>query len=630
MTPAERDQLAKALPNYEIGGELGRGAFGVVLNGRHRRLGREVAIKQLPAAFSADPEVRSRFLAEAQVLATLTHPHVVPIFDYVEDGDLCLLVMEKLTGGTLWARFVGQGLTPQATCAVLLATCTGLEHAHQHGILHRDIKPDNLLFADEGVIKVADFGIAKVLTGSQAMATRAGDVLGTPAYMAPEQAEGQSVGPAADVYASGVMLYELLSGQLPFSEDGGPLAIVYRHVHEDPTPITEAAPRVSAPIAEAVMTAIARDTEDRYETAEAFGVALGEAATATWGPGWLDLADLPVHATGPIIASTTRPSDGFLPPPAVSDRAPPTRQDRAVGGAQATVAGGPPPQPPLDGSVTATPVRPAVSQHVQGGEAGDFDVRDLIPIQEAITPPPFPVLYLLVALAALLLAVGVAFAGPTLEWDDAPAPGVLEVAGVDPATGELPAIDLTDAFTVTLGSTAPPADAVEFDLSLWDVPLGVTARGEVQGEQDGARSARLNLGGARFTAASTVAADLRLLDSEAEVAAYRFGVRNVQQPFLTLPGLLVVGVLLFALAYAESFLRHLRRGQRRVIGVIGVMITGAGIGAALVGVAWLAADRPPLPAVAAAAVVLAAFAGLAAGLAARRTSRRRRILVRLG
>lgn len=628
MNPAEREQLAKALPNYEIGGELGRGAFGVVISGRHRRLGREVAIKQLPAALSADPGVRDRFLAEAKVLATLTHPHVVPIYDYVEDGDLCLLVMEKLTGGTLWARFVGQGLIPQAACAVLLATCTGLAHAHEHGVLHRDIKPDNLLFAQQGVLKVADFGIAKVLSGSQALATRAGDVLGTPAYMAPEQAGGQPIGPAADVYASGVMLYELLSGRLPFSEEGGPLAIVYRHVHEDPTPITEVAPTISAPIAEVTMSAIARDTADRFETAEAFGVALGEAASATWGPGWLDLADLPVHATGPIIASATRPSHGSLPPPPVPDRVPPTLEG-PLGAAPATVAGGPPPQPPLGGSVTATPVRPLTSQHVQGGQAGDLDVRDLVPIQEAITPPPFPLVHVLVALAALLLAVGVALVGPTLEWDDAPPPGVLEVGDVDPGTGEVPSIDLGEAFTVTLGPGAPSADAVEVDLSLWEVPLGVPALAAVEEAADGTRSARLNLSGARFTVASTVAADLRLLDGDAQVAAFRFGVRSEQQPFLTVPGVLVVGVFLFALAYAESFLRHLRRGQRRVVGVIGVMITGAGIGAVLVGVAWLGADRPPEPVVASAVVVLAALAGLAAGLAARRTSRRRRVLVRL-
>src|SRR4051812_18602623 len=107
----ERDRMAAALPQYEIEGELGRGGFGVVLQGRHRHLGREVAIKQLPRAFAADPAVRGRFVAEAKVLATIDHPHVVPVYDYVEDDGLCLLVMEKLAGGTVWTRFTTTGMT---------------------------------------------------------------------------------------------------------------------------------------------------------------------------------------------------------------------------------------------------------------------------------------------------------------------------------------------------------------------------------------------------------------------------------------------------------------------------------------------------------------------------------------
>ena len=611
MTPEERSRIVQALPGYDLGAELGRGAFGVVLGGVHRQLGREVAIKQLPASFSANPDVRSRFLAEAQVLATLNHPHVVPVYDYVEHGDLCLLVMEKLAGGTLWSRFTAKGVTPHAACAVVLATCAGLDHAHGHGVLHRDIKPENLLFATDGVVKVADFGIAKVLTGSQAMATRAGDILGTPAYMAPEQALGQEVGPAADVYACGVMLYELLSGRLPFSEDGGPLAIVYRHVNEDPTPISTVATTLSTPVAEVVMTAIARDPARRFETAEGFAVALGEAATATWTPGWLDAADLPVLATRAIMNSTTRPAGGVAPasPPHA------TIPHGTVGGATSAVG-------------ESLLVRPQVSQHVQGGGAGDVDVRELVPVREAIEPAPFPLVHVLVALAAIVAAAALAFAGPAPTWDEAPPPGFLGVADVDPGTGAVPEVDLAEPFEVAVLPASPAADTIEVGLSLLGVPLSTTARAEVEGS-DGARAATIDLSGARFVAASEVAADVTLLDGDAEVATYGFGVRSRQQPWLTVPGVLVAVVVLLAVAYAESFLRNLRRGKRRVGGMIGVVLAGAGIGVGLMGVAWLVASRIPGPASGAATVVLGGLAGLAAGLAALRTSRRRRILLRL-
>src|SRR4051812_17427681 len=156
-----------ALPNYEIGGELGRGGWGVVLGGRHRELGRDVAIKQLPRAFAADPSVRARFLSEARVLASLDHPHVVPIYDFVEREGLCLLVMERLAGGTLWSRFTGEGVKMDDACAAVLATCAALQCAHDRGVLHRDIKPENLMFSANGTLKVTDFGIAKVVGGEE-------------------------------------------------------------------------------------------------------------------------------------------------------------------------------------------------------------------------------------------------------------------------------------------------------------------------------------------------------------------------------------------------------------------------------------------------------------------------------
>ena len=365
MSTVDLDLVAAALPAYEIGAELGRGSWGVVVSGRHRQLGRDVAIKQLPRALSADPSVRERFLAEARLLAGLTHPHIVPVYDYVEHEDLCLLVMEQLTGGTVEDRRRRGRLDVATACGIVIAACAGLQRAHQQGVLHRDIKPENLLFSDEGVLKVADFGIAKVLAGEASMATRTGEVLGTPAYMAPEQALGRPIGPQADIYAAGSMLYELLAGRLPFAEGGGPLEMLYRHVHEDPVPLAQVAPTVPRKVADAVMVALARDPDDRHDSAEDFAVALGEAATTSWGPGWLEATGMPLLAAGRILTSTVQAAPapdgrtGAQQRPAaetIIDQGPRADDDTgsADDGAAAAAAGRAPAQPTIQESAPST------------------------------------------------------------------------------------------------------------------------------------------------------------------------------------------------------------------------------------------------------------------------------------
>jgi non-specific serine/threonine protein kinase len=329
----DQEAVAAALPLYEVEGELGHGAWGVVLAGRHRQLARDVAIKQLPRDFGSDPAVRSRFVAEARLLASLEHPHVVPIYDFVEHEGLCLLVMERLTGGTVWSRARAGNVTPQSSCALVLATLSALHYAHQRGILHRDIKPENLMFSGKGDLKVTDFGIAKVVGGAATVATRAGDVLGTPAYMAPEQAMGEQLSPATDVYAVGTVLYELLSGTLPFPEDSNPVAMLYRHVHEDPKPLRENAPHVPENLAAVTQQALARDPADRYHDAEVFAVALAEAAVQTWGPGWLPATGMAVSTSGPVLSAATgqtaRPVDETLAPRHDTPRETPVAQQMA-------------------------------------------------------------------------------------------------------------------------------------------------------------------------------------------------------------------------------------------------------------------------------------------------------------
>ena len=283
----EAGAVAAALPQYQVGSEIGRGGWGVVVSARHRQLERAVAIKQLPPVFAVDPHVRERFVSEARIVASLDHPHIVRVFDYVEREELCLLVMERLDGGTVWDRFTGRGVTAIESCAIAVAACAALDAAHRRGILHRDVKPSNLMFASDGTLKVTDFGIAQVLGGASSMATRDGSVLGTPAYMAPEQAQNHELTPATDVYAVGTVLYELLTGTLPFGTDLGALQVLYAHAFTPPRPVLEAAPTLAAPLAEVVMRAVATQPSERQQSAEELGVAVAQAAARVWGPAWL-------------------------------------------------------------------------------------------------------------------------------------------------------------------------------------------------------------------------------------------------------------------------------------------------------------------------------------------------------
>lgn len=294
---SERRLMIEALPQYEIGEEIGRGGWGIVIEASHRTLGRPVAIKQLPRAFGADPAVRDRFLAEARVVASLDHPHIVPLYDYVEHEGMCLLVMELMTGGTLWDRFNAGSMSPLESCAVSIAVLSGLSHAHANDVLHRDIKPENILFNAAGVPKLVDFGIAKVVGDSSGTRTATGVILGTPAYMAPEQGAGQPVSPATDIYAVGVMLYELLAGRLPFESTGDPLSQLFRHVHEPPEPLRTLSPSIPEPLAKVVMHAMAKAPTDRPANAETMARALDDAAAQAFGDDWLDRSGIPTLST---------------------------------------------------------------------------------------------------------------------------------------------------------------------------------------------------------------------------------------------------------------------------------------------------------------------------------------------
>jgi len=296
--------VAAALPGYKLGDHLGTGGFGLVLAARHRKLRRDVAIKVIPAETALPGK---EFATEAALLASLDHPHIVRVHDYLETRGLGLIVMELCAGGTLTERRAS--LSPPQKCAVGLAVAAGLSHAHSRGILHRDIKMGNVLFDADGRAKVGDFGIARMFTGSGVTGTASG--AGTPMYMAPEQIIGGRLGPPTDIYALGVLLYFLFNGRPPFDPTLTAPQLWQAQLASPPRPMTD----VPAPIADVILRALAKDPVHRPPDADTFAEELAAAADDVHGPAWLADTGVPLHLSTPVrqAAAPERPEP--RPPP---------------------------------------------------------------------------------------------------------------------------------------------------------------------------------------------------------------------------------------------------------------------------------------------------------------------------
>jgi serine/threonine protein kinase len=213
--PAEPE--LPAVPGYEVLGVLGRGGMGVVYRARQVRLGRVVALKMIRDGGLAGPEQIRRFRAEAEAVARLQHPHVVQVYEVGDCAGRPYFSLEYVDGGTLAERLRGLPQPPRAAAQTVATLARAVQAAHERGVVHRDLKPGNILLTADGTPKVSDFGLAKRLEGASAH-TQTGAVLGTPSYMAPEQAGGRSrvIGPPADIYALGAILYGMLTGRPPF------------------------------------------------------------------------------------------------------------------------------------------------------------------------------------------------------------------------------------------------------------------------------------------------------------------------------------------------------------------------------------------------------------------------------
>jgi len=255
---------------YELGEVLGYGGMSEVHRGLDTRLGRDVAVKVLRADLARDPQFQLRFRREAQNAAALNHPAIVAVYDTGEVGNefgpLPYIVMEYVEGQTLREIVKTSGpMTQQKVIEVMADVCAALDFSHRHNIIHRDVKPANIMINRVGAVKVMDFGIARALGEGQNV-TQTAAVIGTAQYLSPEQARGEAVDARSDVYAAGCVLYELLAGEPPFTGDT-PVAVAYRHVREDPIPPSKVNPAIPAALDAVVLKALSKNPLNRYQSA---------------------------------------------------------------------------------------------------------------------------------------------------------------------------------------------------------------------------------------------------------------------------------------------------------------------------------------------------------------------------
>ncbi len=324
---------------YELQQKIGEGGMARVYRGRDLRLNRQVAVKVLHSHYAGDTGFLQRFHHEAQAAANLRHPNIVDVYDVGQDGDIHYIVMEYVPGSDLKALLMRNGPLPvEQAVPIAESIASGLEAAHRVGMIHRDVKPQNIIIGDGGQIKITDFGIAKSKL-STAM-TETGVTFGTADYISPEQARGLAASPQSDIYSLGITLYEMLTGRLPFTGDSS-IAVAMQHVTAEPPPPRMYNPRIPPQLEALVLRALSKDPADRPASAREFARLLanyrdvGEQATVVRPvqprPPQPQVNPRPVAPRA--ATSTTSPRPVLLPPrPAVVTQAPPDNRGMGFGG----------------------------------------------------------------------------------------------------------------------------------------------------------------------------------------------------------------------------------------------------------------------------------------------------------
>ncbi len=354
--------IGRVVGNYRVVEKLGEGGMGAVYKAVDLMLEREVALKFLRPEFAGQPELAERFRTEAVILARLNHPHIATLYGLAREGAQLFMVMEFVHGETLERLLERQGrVAPAPAVSWCADVLDAMQYAHRRGVVHRDIKPANVMVTDEGDVKVMDFGIARVL--GSAHQTRLGHIIGTACYMAPEQIRGQEVDGRTDLYALGIVLYQLVTGRAPFS---GPdeFAVMTAQVTEPPVPPSRLVDSVPPWLEAAVLKALSKAPGDRFQTATEFRRTLA-AGLRTLAPSE-SMADLPGAAEGVSVAPATPPPS--TPAPGIPAPSTPAPGAPVPGtpGRFSPAAGAEP--PPLPVAVAPVPGLPAPSAPVAAAD----------------------------------------------------------------------------------------------------------------------------------------------------------------------------------------------------------------------------------------------------------------------
>ena len=294
--------VGQNLGSYRILQQIGLGGMATVYKAYHAAMDRYVAVKVLPQHLARDPSFRARFQREARTIARLEHRYILPVYDVGEEEGIPYLVMRYTASGDLSDLIANQALTIARAAWLISHVAEALAYAHRRGVIHRDVKPANVLLSHDGDVLLTDFGIAKIYEETLQL-TGEGTMVGTPAYMAPEQLQGKTVDARTDLYALGVVLYQALTGECPFMAET-PLALALMHIHNPLRPPRQLNPNIPEALERIVLRAMAKNPNDRFQTADELAEALRDA-----------LADLS-RQTAVVAAPATEPPEGTLAPPA--------------------------------------------------------------------------------------------------------------------------------------------------------------------------------------------------------------------------------------------------------------------------------------------------------------------------
>lgn len=357
------NRVGTTIGKYKLLELLGRGGMAEVYKARHPTLGRDVTVKILHPHLAEGEGFLARFEREAKAVAAMRHPNIVQIFDYEAAEDAKYMVMEFVDAGTLQDRFSalareGKRMPIREALPLLRQVAAALDYAHGRGILHRDVKPSNILLDSSGNAYLTDFGIARILSAAQFTAT--GVMIGTPAYMSPEQGAGEELSAASDIYSLGVIAYELLAGRVPFTSETTPLAVIHKHIHEPPPNLHTLREGLPAAVEDAVEKALSKNPRGRFRNAgefiRALEKALPEETVRRLDGGPAEKA-LPRSAQPTVLMEEpAAPIRSRLPTevmesaaaetaPKVQETPEPVRREETVESAPAP-AGEPPPSPP--------------------------------------------------------------------------------------------------------------------------------------------------------------------------------------------------------------------------------------------------------------------------------------------